>query len=57
MCSQTPVGRCIFLQGDTFYTLHLMCDVNPYYYQIIRSALDHKKENEYSVMCFLKICL
>ena len=34
------------------YLLHFMFDVNPYYYQKISSALDHKGGNEFSVVLF-----
>ena len=29
-----------------------MSDVNPYYYQIIGNALDHKEAKEFSVVIF-----
>ena len=45
------------LQGYDNYTLHFRSDENPYCYQIIRSALDHKEGNEFSVVLFSIICL
>ena len=38
------------LQSYDIYTLHFMFDVNPYYYQILRSGLDQKGGKELSVV-------
>ena len=35
--------------------LHCMSDVNPYYYDILNSAFDHKGGNNFSVVLFQKI--
>ena len=40
------------LQSCNIYTLHFMFDVNPYYYQILSSALDHEGGNEFSEVLF-----
>ena len=40
------------LQSYNNYMLQSMFDVNPYYYQMIRSAPDHKEEKEFSVVVF-----
>ena len=38
------------LQSYDAYTLNFMSDVNPYSYQIISSALDHKGGSKFSVV-------
>ena len=39
-------------QSYDIHTLHFVFDVNPYYYQKIYSAIDHKEGNEFSVVLF-----
>ena len=43
------------LQSYDIYRLHFMFDVNPYYYQKIGSALDHKGANEFSLVLIFQI--
>ena len=40
----------IMLQSYSIYTLKFVFDVNPYFYQLLSSALDHKGGNELSVL-------
>ena len=40
------------LQSYDIYNLHFMSDVNPYYYQILASTLDHREGTEFSVVLF-----
>ena len=40
----------IMLQRYDICTLHFMYNVNPYFYQIISSSIDHKRGNEFSAV-------
>ena len=42
--------KYILFHGYRFYTLRFRSDGIPFYYQILRTALNHKERNEFSVV-------